>query len=364
MTPTPPRLRARLLVSLLGVVVGLGIAEAVLQVTDVPESGPFFQELYGQGHKLMCYDRDPTGCMDLDLRDPAVRERYRDLLAASNGTWEKTPHAVEVRFNALGLRDGEIGKKTEGTLRIAIIGDSFTYGHGLPEKLSYPRQLETLLRGKDPGRPVEVINAGRGGEELDRLEPLAMAVLDRFSPDVLVYGYFLNDPLRPASAEESEIEPMLDPAWQEKKVTAGRLALGERDVGFPRLLALLSDFTRGRDLSERTMAWYRSLHEPEAWKPSGEVIVRMARKANEQGCRFVLLILPLIWNLESDYPLTDIHERIVTFAHENGIEVIDALPALRGRPDRDLMLHPRDRHPNPLYCTIVAGLLLERLAEP
>lgn len=48
------------------------------------------------------------------------------------------------------------------TIRIVALGDSNTYGYGVPRERTYPAQLETLLRAK--GYDVTIANAGRNGD--------------------------------------------------------------------------------------------------------------------------------------------------------------------------------------------------------
>jgi hypothetical protein len=152
-----------------GAAVALLLAEALLRLVGLPSDAPFLQEFYGKGFKLMCYDANPSGALDIDLRDPQQRAPLAARFEAEgNGPafeahWPKTPYAVEVRLNAMGFRDREFEAKPEGVRRIVIVGDSFTYGHGLPEAESYPRQLEALLRAARPGERVDVYDAAGGG---------------------------------------------------------------------------------------------------------------------------------------------------------------------------------------------------------
>lgn len=67
-----------------------------------------------------------------------------------------------VRINSHGTRGPEFAvPKPAGTFRVLMLGDSRTFGWGLPEEATYARLVEQGLREKAPaGRPVEVINAG------------------------------------------------------------------------------------------------------------------------------------------------------------------------------------------------------------
>ena len=81
------------------------------------------------------------------------------------------------------------------------------------------------------------------------------------------------------------------------------------------------------DMTRRTLRWYRDLHEPERWAPTGERILAIRDAARALGTEFTLLILPIIWHLDGDYPLSDVHARIAAFARANEIEVVDGLEA-------------------------------------
>lgn len=346
-----------------GSLAGLLLMELALSIVDLPRSVPFLQEFHGSGFKVMAYDANPSGCLDVDLRDRERREAIAERFAtpeqrrAFEEHWSPTPFAVEVDFNPAGFREDEFQPKQEGVRRIVIVGDSFSYGHGLPDEDSYPRQLEALLRSRDPEQPLEVYNAARGGFDLDAIAPVASMALRDLDPDVLVYGYFLNDPLRRTNATGAEIEPMLDTAWRRREREGSRFSLGGRDRRGLRLPALVRDLLHGRRLTADTLAWYQRIHEPASWAPTARVIERMQRSARERGVDFLLLVLPVIWQLDGDYPLADVHRRIVEHAERHGIDVLDLHPALAGRADTELFLHPQDRHPNCTYTRIVAEVL-------
>jgi sugar phosphate isomerase/epimerase len=181
---------------------------------------------------------------------------------------------------------------------------------------------------------------------------------------VLVYGYFLNDPDWGPATRGPLVHAMLDPGWGHVESSRGRYSLGARPVTGLRTLAAVKRALEARRVTDATLGWYRALHEPDRWAATGERIVSMQRHAERRKVRFVLLILPLIWRLDGEYPLRDVHQRSAAFARGRGIEVVDALPALRGRADAELIVHPRDRHPNGEYSRIVAETLAQTLRDP
>jgi lysophospholipase L1-like esterase len=70
--------------------------------------------------------------------------------------------AGPLRVSSLGLRGPEWPRASApGTIRIVALGDSCTFGWGVPESGAYPEALGRALR--DRGLNVEVINAGVPG---------------------------------------------------------------------------------------------------------------------------------------------------------------------------------------------------------
>ena len=95
----------------------------------------------------------------------------------------------EVRENALGFRGEEIQINTPGRIRIAVLGDSFTWGAGVAEEDRYPEVAQRLLEEE-----YYVMNLGISGwstcAEAKYLEK-AYKVL---KPDIVVIGFCYNDP--------------------------------------------------------------------------------------------------------------------------------------------------------------------------
>lgn len=354
--------RFKLVALVCGTLFALLLAEGLLWIMDLPKTGPFLQEFYGpregRRFKLTCFDSPPSSGYDADLRNPKERSRYESDFPDSEFSlhWEKTPYAVEVAYNAYGFRDREFGPRREGVLRIVVVGDSFTYGHGLPEKECHPRLLETILREKRPDRQVEVFNCGHGADNVDRIHQVALFALQKFEPDILVYTYFLNDPLKDET-EKKDVHAMLDPGWTNVDQSSSRFTIGMRERRGPRLFDLVAGFLESRRVTDTTLDWYRSIHEPGAWAPTARLIASIDKAAGENGCRFILGILPVIYDLSGDYPLESIHRYIEDTVGAMQIEVRDCLPALQSLPDAELYLHPRDRHPNANYTRIVAETL-------
>ncbi len=99
-----------------------------------------------------------------------------------------------VTINGYGFRGGGIEKqKRPGTVRIMILGDSFTYGDGVDDGYTLSQQLQDILNKGLKEKKYEVINAGRLGSYLTSEIELYEKYGRFFNPDVLILAYCYND---------------------------------------------------------------------------------------------------------------------------------------------------------------------------
>ena len=113
----------------------------------------------------------------------------------SGGTFHSdfNEFTAEVRINARGLRDREIGyDNPNDAVRILSLADSFGEALQVDLDQTYAKQLEQLLAGP-LARPVEVINAGVGGWGTDQESIFYVAEGFRYEPDVVLLAFFIRN---------------------------------------------------------------------------------------------------------------------------------------------------------------------------
>jgi lysophospholipase L1-like esterase len=133
---------SRLLLALLGLLLGLGLSEGLARLTLCQDSllfsGP--NRLYGWGHTP-----NASG--------------WAQRCVAGKPEWR-----AYTSINSLGLRDREIPYAPRPPFRILVLGDSFTAGLQVAQDRTFVKLLESALdAGAPPASRVEVLNAGVSG---------------------------------------------------------------------------------------------------------------------------------------------------------------------------------------------------------
>lgn len=105
-----------------------------------------------------------------------------------------------ITTNAFGLRDADMTlDKPAGSLRVLLVGDSYTQAAQVPWEITFDALTEARLNRSASGRRVEVINLGMGGAgpliQLMRADLIGL----QFKPDLAVFlptfEHFLNQQL-------------------------------------------------------------------------------------------------------------------------------------------------------------------------
>lgn len=122
---------------------------------------------------------------------PVVGKVY---CASTEGTFTKTTYSNHLMVNSDGMVDREYPiAKPEGTLRVALLGDSFAVSEYLSTEDKFEGLLEREL-SQQLGEPVEILNFGvSGGETWDQLQIFHLKAV-KYQPDLTFLSlYWRND---------------------------------------------------------------------------------------------------------------------------------------------------------------------------
>jgi len=271
--------------------------------------------------------------------DPETGHRLRPHQAAFT-------HDARVETNRHGLRDGELPPRpSPGTVRVLALGDSQTFGNGLPLSATWPKQLERLLqRGADDPSGFEVINAGVPGTDTWQHAIFLERLLPIYHPDAVVLGFYVNDvseryepPARP---------PPQTSAWRERTIYTlkrSSLLLVLRQA----VAAIRQGWSPSRAavLEERILSGEPDPRVEAAWAEVERSLSAMVERCRERGVAFVLLALPRRDQVAAQSPQTAYNRRLTALARQLGVPAVDPLASLRDAHRRDVQLSiPWDGH--------------------
>jgi len=269
--------------------------------------------------------------------------------------------------NAAGMRGPEVARaKPPGVFRIAVLGDSVTFGRGVPDDAVFPRRLEeSLNEARVLGRPVEVLNFGVGGYNTEQEVEAYRQKARPFDPDAVILTYVLNDAITTraalgalaareatkADADATAAEPSAEPALF--SFSSRLLAWGSRRLA-----------GAGEPAAKRRAPFVEESHaDPEGWAMVTESFAELAALAREDGVPVLLVIVPM-WIDFDDYPFAALHGRIAASARRAGLDVLDLHPVLEDADAVRYRLDPHDlTHPDAEGHAAIARAIHAHLAR-
>jgi len=259
--------------------------------------------------------------------------------------------APVIRNNSLGFRDREIPPKSD-KYRIAVVGDSFTWGQGVEEKDRFSNLIQDAL-----GPRYEVFNFGRPGNNMpEHLQVLQTALTT--SPDFVLLQLYIND-WETADMVRPHPKPLLPADWDrvmEKKSILYDLARNQWNT-IQEKVGITDSYARYME---------RNLRDPNA--PNAKIAYGQlgeffddARKANVRAGSVLFPAPDSLGPYGKDYPFGFLHEGTKRVCAEKQVPCLDLLPLYSTFADpKTLWVSPFDAHPNAMSNHRAAEVILER----
>lgn len=273
-----------------------------------------------------------------------------DPSADARGYFGKTGR-IEYSINLFGFRGpAPTVKKPPGVVRIACLGDSFTFGEGVRYEDTWPAVLATQLNksGFNGAKRVETINAGiQGYGLLDELLWYGVRI-EKFDPDIVVLAFFMNDLM-----DTKQTIQIND--------TMNRQAPKTGLAKYSAVAAYFQHEARARRLQKVFFQSIRNSFDAAGRSTLNEALAGFREYTSKHGVRLVVVVFPVLWGLDGDYPLRAQHEMVAAVCDKAGIEHIDLLDVYKGRHAETLWVHPTDQHPNEIAQRLAAEAIARQL---
>lgn len=257
-------------------------------------------------------------------------------------------------INNAGHRGADIIKeKKAGEYRIAIIGDSVTYGYGVDIQHTFPALLQQKLDHlATPRKKYTVLNFGVSGYgTVSELELYKTKIAD-YKPDLVLLQYTLNDPMPTELVVQTVSESRAASKYLAWIVSKSHFA------GW--FIKTFNQATR----SLRAKNNYASFYGNEAlWKKQQDAIAQFRELTNTNNSRFSVVIFPLLLPYD-DYSMQKFHDMITGVLETQGIHYLDLLHVYSEADYKSLKLNDDDNtHPSPLGHQMAAEAIYQDLQK-
>ena len=209
-----------------------------------------------------------------------------DLVPGASDRMTTEEMDVEIRITEQGLRAHRTFSQTPapGTRRVMVLGDSFSFGHGVEVEEAWPARLETLLQSRT-GRPTEVINLSVTGygtdQQLMRFEDRGLEL----QPDTVILGLFVGNIFR--NARDVQI------GYPKPRFVLGPDGLEPANSPVPTQAAPSQGPSRLWHMLRTTTRTVREhLGYGEAWSVTTAILERLQRRCHDAGMELLVVVIP------------------------------------------------------------------------
>lgn len=272
-----------------------------------------------------------------------LRPGYEDFVFGSH-----------VKINNKGLRDDEIPyQKPDNETRILLLGDSVTFGYGVPVEETFADQWEAWLNENSETR-WQVINSGVPSyttvQEARWFETEGL----RYQPDAVIVTYVMNDPepvhqlLDNGGFEILEVDRMYrdiadlfpDPILPFTRTSHAMNFINR---------SLLHAHPNWQEVHDRMTAYFnRGIFETPYWDDCLEAFEAIRNRCDEEGIFFLIIQHPLMFRLHSidEHSFMTHYERVERALIERGIAFVNPLPDYIGESVDAMRAYVDDPHPS------------------
>jgi hypothetical protein len=274
-------------------------------------------------------------------------------LSYGNTLW-KQAELYDGEVNSRGLREREIPQfKPPGEWRCLFDGDSVTFGLGVADAQTLPRQFEDLANQQLAGGGLhyQTINAGWAGWNTDQEFEQLLRLGGFYEPDAVVLVWFPNDIEMQGVRYRMPLLPYIDQLY-------------DNWLAYTYLQILVSNAAVGLGLKQDYISFLHDhFKNDQDYGVMKSYLYNMKVWCHHYHRQFVVVLYPFMEELQH-YRMADVHAQLHKTLDEFGVPCCDLLPVFAGRDEKALQVNTRwDHHPNAAADTIAAQALFKFMVE-
>lgn len=264
-------------------------------------------------------------------------------------------HERHVVYNSSFYRDREFKiEKREGELRIAVVGDSLTFGAGVKNTNNrFSDLLEKKL--KESGKDASVYNFGVSGIDTAGEIDIYKNKVRIFNPDIVILQYYLND-IQTDNSEAAKI-------FQENSKRSRFItSLSDNSYLFDFLYWRLNS-KYAKTFGQLNNSYLSQYSDEKKFEDHKKLLGEMLSLVNEDKKKVVVIIFPLLNAVGENYPAVSVHTKLGEYFRSENTEVIDLLQDVSGIKSRELVASRFDAHPNEMVHNLAAEKLYDSVLK-
>ena len=241
--------------------------------------------------------------------------------------------------------------KPEGTYRIGVVGDSFTFAPYMQYTDTFAFKLQELLNVSNSGAPAEVINYGVPAYSATHEVSVVEKAINE-GADLILLQITLNDPEIKAHTPTGILENIADKfaPLEPPDFVKSICRFWKTPCWVYSRISNSQSHTKYRD-------YFLDLFEnPRSWNPYASATKNMIEKAKAKNIPIVAVVFPLFGlPLDPSYPFYPIHKKVADLLEESRARHIDLSLIYKNIPLERLQVLPGvDRHPNEIAHRMAA----------
>jgi hypothetical protein len=238
--------------------------------------------------------------------------------------------------------------KLHGKPRVTFIGDSFTAGHGVAD---VEKRFVNQIRAMRPDLEIHVF-AVDGWDTYAEMTFILALIKSGYELQNIVLVYNLND-----------ISDIME-NWEHilEKIYSAKPGFLFEHSYFLNVLYYRYYAARNPEVS----GYYDFIldaYKGPAWEKHKERLALMKPYFDSKNINFMVVTFPFLNNLGPNYEYRGIHKQLDAFWSSAGVPHLDLLSVYEPHRKNNLIVNPRDPHPNELAHNIAAKAILEFISE-